>query len=626
MTATATCDAVRARLWLTAREYGEATEAALLWLHLSDGRVLAFRLASAHLGDDALIPALVAGIAGDARGEVLEVCVPGTMTCAVVLYAAPAAPLPARTWGHVKHAEARRFAAGLDQDMLECLARLDAHRTWSSCRNYNRLVLGESGRRRQQAVDRFPVLAAPILLTAHHDHDTCGGKRYAWRNHDDAVVEAVEYGHDLTGALAAHYGISRGLVRAPVCAAMWGDLGIAHTRMAAVLDRIPAHARPASAAELERHAPHVAALERLVGEAVPLDVAASLFKPGWVALWTALEARFAPLAHAIGDSRDFLRMATARALELDDSLDGDDATLGHAWLARHGLASLLDASARWHRRPRPTPDRAAPARVQIVPALFGVLDSNLSIARELLDYDALADEGDALHHCVASYWDDIVEDGTSIVALKLPKGERATAQYDPETRGDDLYFRLVQLRGPCNGDASVPMQQFARHVEILLNSPAQRPARVKLKQYLDAPWPASVRVQPVAERLDADSERRLHGALAWLRARRDPPLAPSERLFFPIAGYTHYRTHALEGRFVPGQRLQLVREPDNPHDPLAVRISWNNQTLGYLPRPANRRIARRLDAGEALACRIARVRPERPPWERLECVIQQNAH
>ncbi|HQS99508.1 MAG: hypothetical protein B7Y26_04565 [Hydrogenophilales bacterium 16-64-46] len=618
---TATCNAVRARLWLTTREYGEATEAALLWLHLADGRVLAFRLAAHLLGDDALIPAIVEGIADDARGEVLEVDVPRALLLPIVLYAAPAAPMPALAWGHARHAEARRFAAGLDQGILECLARLDAHRFWSSCRNYNRLVSGEEGRRRQQAVERFPVLAAPILLTAHHATDTCGGKRFAWRDHDDEVVDAALQGRDLAGVLAAHYGVSRSLVRAPVCSEMWGDLGIAHTRMVQLLDRIPAHARPASRAELERGAPYVAALERLVGEPALLELAATLFKPGWAALWTALEARFNPLGNAIDDCRDFLRVAMARALELDANLDGDDATLGHAWLARHGLTSLLDASVRWHRHPRQT--AIVPTRDIPVPALFGVLDRNLSIARELLDYDTLADEGDALHHCVASYWDDIAEGDTRIVSLTLPKGGRATAQYDIQQRGDDLHFKLVQLRGPCNADAGYLMELFAQQVEIHLNAPELRPQRVRLGHWRDTVSDTPCR--PPALRLDAESERRLSRALAWIAARRNPPLPAGALLFSHITGYAYNRDPALETRLTPGQLLELVREPDNPHDPLAVLVAWQGRKLGYLPRPFNINIARRLDAGEALVCRFARAQPERLPWDRLECVVSGEA-
>ena len=617
MTATAICSTVRARLWLTAREYGEASEAALLWLYLADGRVLAFRLAAHCHGNDALIPAIVEGIADDARGEVLALTLPGNILCPDVLYAAPAAPLPALAWGHAQHAVARRFAAGLDQHILECLARLDAHRFWSSCRNYNRLVQGEAGRRRQQAVERFPVLAAPILLTAHHAASTSGGKRFAWRDHDDEVVEAALHGRDLVGALAANYGVSRGLVRAPVCGEMWGDLGIAHTRMLALLDRIPAHARPASRAELERAAPCVAALERLVGEAALYELAATLIKPGWSALWLSLETRFGTLPNAIDDSRDFLRAALARALELDANLDGDDATLGHAWLARHGLVSLLDASARWHRRPRET--LLAPLPEIAVPALFGVLDRNLSVARELLDYDALADEGDALHHCVASYWDDIAAGDTRIVSLTLPRGGRATAQYDIRQRDGDLQFKLVQLRGPCNADAGYLMELFAREVETHLNAPELRPARTRLAHWRDT-LDGTPRRAP-ALRLDAESERRLASVLAWITARRNPPLPAGTLLFTPIAGYVFHRDPALETRLAPGQPLELAREPDNPHDPLAVLVAWHGRKLGYLPRPFNIPIARRLDAGEALVCRFARARPERLPWEQLECVV-----
>jgi hypothetical protein len=534
--------------------------------------------------------------------------------------------MPALAWGHARHAEARRFAAGLDQGILECLARLDAHRFWSSCRNYNRLVSGEAGRRRQQAVERFPVLAAPILLTAHHATDTCGGKRFAWRDHDDDVVEAALQGRDLAGALAAHYGVSRSLVRAPVCSEMWGDLGIAHTRMVHLLDRIPAHARPASRADLERGAPNVVALERLVGEPALLELAPTLFKPGWAALWTALEARFNPLGNArlgnaIDDCRDFLRVAMARALELDANLDGDDATLGHAWLARHGLTSLLDASARWHRRPRQT--AVAPAPDIPVPALFDVLERNLSIARELLDHDALADEGDALHHCVASYWDDVAEGNTRIVSLTLPQGGRATAQYDIQQRGGDLYFNLVQLRGPCNADAGYLMELFAQQVEIHLNAPELRPQRVRLGHWRDTVDDVPRRVP--ALRLDAKSERRLGSALAWLVARRNPPLPVGVLLFSHIAGYVFHRDPALETRLAPGQPLELTREPDNPHDPLAVLVAWQGRKLGYLPRPFNTHIARRLDAGEALVCRFARAQPERLPWDRLECVVSRVA-
>jgi hypothetical protein len=53
----------------------------------------------------------------------------------------------------------------------------------------------------------------------------------------------------------------------------------------------------------------------------------------------------------------------------------------------------------------------------------------------------------------------------------------------------------------------------------------------------------------------------------------------------PVAGVS-YRADALDDpSFDPGQRLALVPEPDNEHDPNAVAI-WNEATtlqLGYVP-------------------------------------------
>ena len=54
----------------------------------------------------------------------------------------------------------------------------------------------------------------------------------------------------------------------------------------------------------------------------------------------------------------------------------------------------------------------------------------------------------------------------------------------------------------------------------------------------------------------------------------------------PVAGVS-YRAEALpDSSFDPGRRLSLVREPENEHDPNAMAI-WNeSQTLqvGYVPR------------------------------------------
>ncbi len=54
----------------------------------------------------------------------------------------------------------------------------------------------------------------------------------------------------------------------------------------------------------------------------------------------------------------------------------------------------------------------------------------------------------------------------------------------------------------------------------------------------------------------------------------------------PVAGVSFRAEDVRDGSFDPGQRLALVREPENEHDPNAVAI-WNEErTLqaGYVPR------------------------------------------
>jgi HIRAN domain-containing protein len=64
----------------------------------------------------------------------------------------------------------------------------------------------------------------------------------------------------------------------------------------------------------------------------------------------------------------------------------------------------------------------------------------------------------------------------------------------------------------------------------------------------------------------------------------------------PVAGISFRAGEALDASFDPGERLELVPEPDNEHDPNAVAI-WNeDETLqaGYVPRE----IAAELDGTE----------------------------
>lgn len=86
----------------------------------------------------------------------------------------------------------------------------------------------------------------------------------------------------------------------------------------------------------------------------------------------------------------------------------------------------------------------------------------------------------------------------------------------------------------------------------------------------------------------------------------------------PLAGFQYYEGKALWEQMRIGDVLTLVREPDNSHDPLAVRVEWKGNKLGYVPRRENQAIARQLDHGNPLEARIVRLVKHRDPWKRIE--------
>ncbi len=89
----------------------------------------------------------------------------------------------------------------------------------------------------------------------------------------------------------------------------------------------------------------------------------------------------------------------------------------------------------------------------------------------------------------------------------------------------------------------------------------------------------------------------------------------------PLAGSQFHALTTLRPQLQVGDRLDLVRERDNPHDPLAIRVEWQGHKLGYVPRKENRAVAEALDRGEVLEARISRLKADPNPWKRLEFEI-----
>jgi hypothetical protein len=110
--------------------------------------------------------------------------------------------------------------------------------------------------------------------------------------------------------------------------------------------------------------------------------------------------------------------------------------------------------------------------------------------------------------------------------------------------------------------------------------------------------------------------------LGWLSAQ--PAAAQSSEILVQTslaAGLAHHEAKRFWGELRRGDPLALVREPDNPHDPNAVRVEWNGHLLGYLPRTENEAVARQLDRGNRLQARIIGIGTYRNHRRRLEIEI-----
>lgn len=618
---------LRARLWLPESALAIRGEDRdwRLWLHLADGRIAVLRLLKEKSPNDALIPRLLAALGPDATGDLLDVTI-ARQVIFLVHHGAPASPLYVTKASGPVPADVLAFHAALDAEVLHVLAGLQrVGQFWASARNYNRLAAHPKRLERLQALTRFPLLVAPILLTRQREPNLWENRRYRYRHHDDAAVQAIEQGRDLAGALADLFGISKGLVRSVLCARTWARADYEYIeRILVTLDALPPNKRPADATEIECFFDGFLALDDLLGEgalAQP-ELARVVFPRGWSKTWRDCARRFDNVPLALRDARDFLHAAAQRA----SALAGyriRERRLAAGWLARLGLIRLLSASQRWHETADTDVEpNALPKQIRLAP-IVGEYSEADARAIEILTYPELAREGQEMRHCVSSYWQECLE-GTRIFSLRLASGERATAQYDPGEFGPDneVSFRLNQLRGPSNAKVSPAMNEFARRIESLLNTPERAQARQKAMADAWRPDPVP-EVPRTAPLLDVQTETELIRVLEFLGSGPAEVLGPEVLLCAPVAGYQFHAGPRLESRFAAGQPLTLAREPDNPHDHNAVRVEWQGEKLGYVSRREAEEIARLLDAGARLAARIRRVDRYTDPWERVILTVEE---
>ena len=86
----------------------------------------------------------------------------------------------------------------------------------------------------------------------------------------------------------------------------------------------------------------------------------------------------------------------------------------------------------------------------------------------------------------------------------------------------------------------------------------------------------------------------------------------------PLAGSQYYAVGEQWQQMAVGDRLDLIREPDNRHDRRAIRVEWRGHKLGYVPRAENRAVAAAMDQGDRLVARISKLTEHANPWRRVE--------
>ena len=85
----------------------------------------------------------------------------------------------------------------------------------------------------------------------------------------------------------------------------------------------------------------------------------------------------------------------------------------------------------------------------------------------------------------------------------------------------------------------------------------------------------------------------------------------------PLAGFRYHAAAEVWRELRVGDRLELARESDNPHDANAVKVLWRGRMLGYVPRSDNAALAWGLDRGTALRARISALADHPNPARRV---------
>jgi len=94
-------------------------------------------------------------------------------------------------------------------------------------------------------------------------------------------------------------------------------------------------------------------------------------------------------------------------------------------------------------------------------------------------------------------------------------------------------------------------------------------------------------------------------------ARDAPQVRERGLLVAGVAGAGQHHAEALQSdAAAAGSRLELRRDPENPHDPNAIAVEAGGEQVGWVPRELAAELAGQLDAGEQWSAVV--LREQRP--------------
>ena len=89
-----------------------------------------------------------------------------------------------------------------------------------------------------------------------------------------------------------------------------------------------------------------------------------------------------------------------------------------------------------------------------------------------------------------------------------------------------------------------------------------------------------------------------------------------------VAGFRFYEGMQKLHEMKEGDLLELIREPENEHDPCAIALHWRGSQIGFIPADMNEMLSMLMDADAlSLFGVITHLEKDSKPWENVAIAI-----